>query len=274
MIDVTLSNGSSMPSLGMGTYLLKGKAGIEAVHSALKVGYRHIDTAQIYGNEEAVGTAIAESDVSRHEVFLTTKVWTDKFHKEDLERSVDESLAKLQTDYVDLLLLHWPNPKVDLAETIEALNNVAQNGKAKAIGVSNFTVALMEEAVRLSEAPIATNQVEYHVLLSQKTVFGFAVPHHIAITAYSPLAQGRLKEQPILKEIGSKYKKTASQVALRWLVQQTNVAAIPKASNEKNLRLNFEIFDFQLTQEDMARIHTLQGDGRFNSFDFSPTWDK
>ena len=190
MIDVTLSNGSKMPPLGMGTYLLKGEAGVEATHTALKVGYRHIDTAQIYGNEEAVGTAIAESDVSRHDIFLTTKVWTDKFHKEDLEKSVDESLVKLQTDYVDLLLLHWPNPKVPLAESIEAINRVAKAGKAKAIGVSNFTVALMEDAVRLSEAPIVTNQVEYHVLLSQKTVLGFAVQHHIAVTAYSLSPRG------------------------------------------------------------------------------------
>jgi len=274
MIDVTLSSGSKMPALGMGTYLLKGEAGIESIHTALKVGYRHIDTAQIYGNEDAVGTAIMESDVSRHDIFLTTKVWTDKFHKEELEKSVDESLVKLQTDYVDLLLLHWPNPKVPLAESIEAINQVVKKGKAKAIGVSNFTVALMKEAVQLSEAPIVANQVEYHVLLSQSAVFGFAVPHHIAITAYSPLAQGRLKDQQILEEIGAKYKKTASQVALRWLVQQPNVAAVPKASSEKNLRLNFEIFDFNLADEDLARIHTLQGDERFNSFDFSPTWDK
>jgi diketogulonate reductase-like aldo/keto reductase len=274
MLNISLSNGSSMPALGMGTYLLKDKACIEATRTALRVGYRHIDTAQIYGNEAEVGTGIQESDVSRSDIFLTTKVWTDKFHQGDLEKSVDESLVKLKTDYVDLLLLHWPNPAVPLAETLEAINRVLKAGKTKAIGVSNFTVALMEEAVKLSEAPIVNNQVEYHVLLSQKAVLGFAIPHNIAITAYSPLAQGRLREQPILEEIGKKYGKTAPQVALRWLAQQHNVAAIPKASSEKNLKLNFEIFDFALSEEDLQKINTLQGNNRINSFDFSPVWDK
>ena len=263
-----------MPALGMGTYLLKNEACISAVEAAIRVGYRHIDTAQVYGNESAVGTAIKKSALPRGELFLTTKVWTDSFHECDLEKSVDDSLLKLKTNYVDLLLLHWPNPKVPLAETLKSLNEVLKSGKTKAIGLSNFTVALMNQAMALSEAPISVNQVEYHVLLSQKAVLACAKKNHMAITAYSPLAQGRVRDQAILSEVGAKYGKSASQVALRWLVQQDEVGAIPKASSETNLRMNFEIFDFTLSEDDLLKINALQGNTRVNSFDFSPVWDK
>jgi len=274
MLEISLKGGTSMPALGMGTYLLKGEACISAVGAAIRVGYRHIDTAQVYGNESAVGTAIKKSALPRSEIFLTTKVWTDSFHECDLEKSVDDSLLKLKTDYVDLLLLHWPNPKVPMAETMASLNEVLKAGKTKAIGLSNFTVAFMDQGIALSEAPLAVNQVEYHVLLSQKAVLTCAKKNHMAITAYSPLAQGRARDLHVLSEVGAQYGKSALQVALRWLVQQDNVAAIPKASSEKNLRMNFEIFDFTLSEADLLKINALQGNTRINNFDFSPVWDK
>jgi 2,5-diketo-D-gluconate reductase B len=274
MIDLTLSNGATMPALGMGTWQLEGAAAVSATTAALRVGYRHIDTAQIYDNEGEVGTAIRQSGIARGEIFLTTKVWTNRFRAGDLQASVDESLSRLATDYVDLLLLHWMQPKVPLAETIAALNEVVRAGKTRAIGVSNFTVAGMREAVALSAAPIVTNQIEYHALLSQRSVLAAARELGITVTAYSPLAQGQLRDNAVLAGIGAAYGKSASQVALRWLVQQSGVAAIPKASGEKNLRANFEIFDFTLTADEIARIDALQGDTRLCDFNFSPAWDR
>ena len=257
MRSILLTTGHPMPVLGLGTWQLRGAACEQAVRTALDLGYRHFDTAERYGNEEEVGAALAASRLDRAGVFLTTKVWPDHFRAADLPRAAADSLRRLRTDYVDLLLLHWPSRDVPLAETIRALNEVAAQGKARAIGVSNFSVTLLQEAASLSQAPIACNQVECHVLRPQPALLDHARAHHVALTAYSPLAKGRLAGHPVLARIGAQYGKSASQVALRWLVQQDGVAAIPKASREPNLRANLDSFDFSLAPADLTDLASL-----------------
>ncbi len=246
-----------MPALGFGTWQLRGSACEQAVRTALELGYRHIDTAEMYGNECEVGAALAASGVDRQDVFLTTKVWPDHFRAAALKKAAADSLGRLGTDYVDLLLLHWPSSEVPLSETIGALNEVAAAGQARAIGVSNFSVDLMRQATALSSAPIACNQVQFHVLHPQSALLDHARAHDVAVVAYSPLAKGRLVDHPVLTRIGAKYGKTASQIALRWLVQQDGVAAIPKASREPNIRANMQIFDFTLDPADLQHLAAL-----------------
>jgi 2,5-diketo-D-gluconate reductase B len=263
----------NMPVLGFGTWKLSGDGAVEAIKKALSIGYRHIDTAQMYGNEAEVGQAIAAARVPRKDIFLTTKVWMESAAPAQVKSSVAESLAKLKLDYVDLLLLHWPNKNVPLVETLGALDELRKQGKTRAIGVSNFPVSLMREAIKTFKFPVACNQVEYHVMLSQEPVLAYARAHDVAVTAYSPLGQGQLTQHPGLTEIAAKYGKTGAQVALRWLIEQPNVAAIPKAGSEKNMRLNFEIFDFELSAEDRAAIAKLGGQKRFINPSWAPAWD-
>ncbi len=242
---------------------------------ALDLGYRHLDTAQIYANEAEVGRALAESGVAREAVFLTTKVWIDRFTSDRLAPSVDESLRRLRTDYVDLLLLHWPNPDVPLAETIRALNQVQQAGKTRHIGVSNFPTKLLREALALTDVPLVTNQVEYHPYLSQRAVLAVLREAGMCLTAYSPLAQGRLLDDPVLRTLGARYGKTPAQVALRWLLQQDDVVAIPKAARPEHAAANIDVFDFTLTDEEMRQIHGLaRPDGRVvDPPGLAPAWD-
>ncbi|MDG2528336.1 aldo/keto reductase [Caulobacter endophyticus] len=263
-----------IPAIGLGTYQLENGVAQTMTEKALEVGYRHVDTAQIYGNEQDVGAALAATGVARGEIFVTTKVWIDKFADGDLQRSVDESLKKLRVDQVDLLLLHWPKPKPALAETIAALNAVKADGRTRAIGLSNFPSALMQEAAGLSEAPLATNQVEYHPYLSQKTLRATADKLGASITAWSPLAQGKVGDDPVLKAIGEKYGKTPGQVTLRWQVQQ-GVVTIPRTKNPARLAENFAIFDFALTDEEMAAVYGLaRPDGRIGDWiDAAFRWD-
>lgn len=263
----------TIPALGFGTYQLTGDTCSTAVKTALDIGYRHIDTAQIYENEAEVGKGIKDSGVNREAIFLTTKIWTSNLKKADVKSSFEESLKKLQTDHVDLLLIHWPNPEIELSETLEALKDLKSDGKVKNIGVSNFPVSLMKQAVEELNSEIACNQVEYHLLLKQTPVLEYARAHDMVLTAYSPLAQGELKNHDTLKNIGLKHKKTASQIALRWLIDQANVAAIPKASSEAHIRANFEIFDFHLDEEDKAWLEVLTGNRRIVNPDFAPQWD-
>lgn len=265
--------GAKLPALGFGTWQLQGETCVKAVRQAIDVGYRHIDTAQIYDNEIEVGRGIADSRVARTELFVTTKLWTSNFSAARVAASMEESLAKLRMDYVDLFLMHWPNPAVPLKETLDALQELLSKGKTKAVGVSNFPVRLMREAVEECKAPIACNQVEYHVMLSQNAVLDYARSKDIIVTAYSPLGRGKLAEHPLLAEIGRVHGKTAGQVALRWLLQQDGVAAIPKATSEKNIRANFDIFDFELSQQEMHSIGALSGNGRLVNPDFAPQWD-
>lgn len=264
-----------VPALGFGTWRLRDQVCIDSVTLALETGYRHIDTAQAYGNEAEIGTAIAKSHVPRADIFLTTKVDMPNVGEATLAASVTESLRKLQTPYVDLLLIHWPVNDVPFAEQMRALEAVQKAGQARLIGVSNFTVAQMREVRDNLGVKIANNQVEYHPYLSQKPVLDFVNSHEMFLTAYCPLARGKVNESAALTEIASRYHKNPGQVTLRWLLQQGNVAAIPKAATPKHIEDNFNISDFTLSEDDMKTIHGLaRSDGRMISPDWAPHWDK
>jgi 2,5-diketo-D-gluconate reductase B len=251
--------GAKMPALGLGTWQLSGATCEAAVRRALDLGYRHIDTAEMYGNEAEIGQAVAASGLDRASLFITTKIWTNHLRARDVGPTAETSLRKLKTDYVDLLLIHWPNASVPMGETLGAMMKLKDAGKAKAIGVSNFSVEQMDEALHRHKAPIACNQLEYHLLLNQGPVLDFAHRHRIGVTAYCPLSRGKLVNNKILARIGAKYGKSAAQVALRWLVQQQGVAAIPKATGEANLRANLAIFDFALDTADTRELDRLTG---------------
>lgn len=264
-----------MPALGFGTWQLRGDECVEGVKTALKTGYRHIDTAQVYENEAEVGEGMSKGGVKREDFFLTTKVWRNHFSGHTVAQSVDESLRKLQTDYVDLLLIHWPFPETPVEEMVEGLLEAQKAGKTRLIGVSNFTVAQMEQAKKASGGKICVNQVEYHPYLSQKPVLDFVQKNDWCLTAYSPIARGKIINDPVVKEIGLKHGKNSAQVTLRWLTQQDRVAAIPKSATEKNIKSNFEIFDFELSADEMNKISALaKADGRLVSPDFAPQWDQ
>jgi 2,5-diketo-D-gluconate reductase B len=267
------ANGAKIPSIGLGTWELRGRTCARLVEQAIKLGYRHIDTAQIYENEREVGEGLRASGVKRDDVFVTTKIWTTHFAPNDLERSAKESLAKLHLSEVDLLLLHWPNPRVPLAETLGALARVKKLGLARHIGVSNFTVALIGEAVAACSEPLVCDQVEYHPYLDQAKVLEACAHHGLALVAYSPIAKGRIKGDELLEQIGRKYRKTAAQICLRWLVQQ-KIVAIPRTSKIERLSENIEIFDFVLSDDEMRQIFRLaSARGRLTDFGFAPKWD-
>ncbi len=266
---------AQIPALGFGTFELDNITARKMVGAALQIGYRHIDTAQIYKNEQAVGQGIVDSGVSRADIFLTTKVWVSRFSEDQLAKSVTESLDRLGTDYVDLLLLHWPNPNIPLSETIPAINAVKNSGQARNIGISNFTTALINEAVSLSDSLLVTNQVEYHPLLNQDKVLSCLRQHGMSLTAYSPLAQGEVFGNPTLKSIGDQHHKNPGQIALRWLIQQDGVIAIPRTANEAHARDNFDIFDFELSSCEMAEIDRLTH-RNYRTIDpgsLAPDWD-
>jgi len=267
------ANGAKIPAIGLGTWELSGRTCARVVEQALRLGYRHVDTAQVYENEREVGEGLRASGVRRDDVFVTTKVWTTHFAPNDLERSARESLARLRLAEVDLLLLHWPNPHVPLSETLGALAHVKQLGMARHIGVSNFTVALIEEAVAACPEPLICDQVEYHPYLDQNKVLEACARQGLALVAYSPVAKGRIKSDRTLSRIGQTHGKTAAQVCLRWLVQQ-NVAAIPRTSRIERLSENIDIFDFALSADEMHQIFEMRSArGRLTDFGFAPKWD-
>ena len=248
--------GEKVPSLGLGTWRLSGEECARSVERALALGYRHIDTAQMYANEREVGRGIRNSGVNREEIFLVTKVRTSSFSHDDVIHSTRESLKKLQAEYVDLLLMHWPNPSMPLGETLGAMTELQEEGSVKHVGVSNFPPSMVEEATR--HATVFCNQIEYHPYTAQDELLDQAKEMDYLLTAYSPVARGRVSNDVTLKEIGEAYGKTPAQVALRWLIQQAKVAAIPKAASKNHLRSNFDIFDFELSDEEMKRIFTLR----------------
>ncbi len=264
-----------IPALGFGTWQLEGGTARSMVETALELGYRHIDTAHIYNNEQEVGDAIAASAIPREDIFLTTKIWTDSFADGDLQRAAETSVRKLGGP-VDLLLLHWPKPHVPLNETIDALNAVKASGLTRGIGLSNFPSNLLKEAAQLSEAPLITDQVEYHPYLSQQTVLQTLRDMGGALTAWSPIAQGRVVKDPVLNAIGAAHGKTASQVTLRWLVQQEGVIAIPRTTNAGRAAENLAVFDFQLSDAEMAAIFELaEPNGRIGDWlDPAFEWDR
>ena len=267
------ANGAKIPAIGLGTWELSGRACARLVEQAVRLGYRHIDTAQVYENEREVGEGLRASRVKRDEVFVTTKIWTNHFAPNDLERSTKESLTRLRLSDVDLLLLHWPNPQVPLAETLGALARVKKLGMVRHIGVSNFTVALIDEAVAACPEPLVCDQVEYHPYLDQTKVREACTRHDMALVAYSPVAKGRIKNDETLARIGQAHGKTAAQVCLRWLVQQ-NASAIPRTSRIERLSENIDIFDFALSAEEMQQISRMgSAKGRLTDFGFAPRWD-
>ncbi|OJY33124.1 MAG: hypothetical protein BGP06_19980 [Rhizobiales bacterium 65-9] len=257
MKHLDLPGGGRMPVLGFGTWQLRGPDCARAVTLAIAAGYRHIDTAEMYGNEAEVGDAIAAAGVGRADLFVTTKIWPDHFHAKEARRAAEASLGKLKLDHVDLLLMHWPSDSVPLAETLGEMSRLLEEGKTRAIGVSNFDADRLAQAIQASPAPIACNQVKFHVGAPQDALLAFCRPKGIAVTAYSPLGKGGLGKDPTLEAIGKKYGKSAVQVALRWLIEQDGVSAVPKASSERNLRANLDIFDFSLDADDRARIGRL-----------------
>lgn len=268
-------HGAQIPALGFGTFELSPDDTVRMVDAAIQTGYRHIDTARMYRNEEAVGEAIATGPVRRDELWVTSKVWPDQFREGDLERSVEDSLEKLEMDYLDLVLLHWPNPDVPLAETIRALDRVKREGLSRFIGVSNFTVDLLNEALALSDEEMITNQIEYHPFIDQRKIVSRTRDSAMAVTAYCPLAQGRVFDDPTLQDIAEQHGKNPGQVALRWLIQQERTVAIPRTSSEDHVRDNFHIFDFALTDREMEEISRLhRPDGRIiDPAGLAPDWD-
>jgi 2,5-diketo-D-gluconate reductase B len=267
------ANGAKIPAIGLGTWELRGRTCARVVEQALKLGYRHIDTAQIYDNEREVGDGLRASGVKRNDVFVTTKVWTTHFAPHELERSTKESLVKLRMPDVDLLLLHWPNSHVPLDETLGALAHAKRIGLARHIGVSNFTVALIDEAVKLSPEPLACDQVEYHPYLDQAKVLEACERNSMAFVAYSPVAKGRIKNDETLQQIGQAHGKTPAQICLRWLVQQ-NVSAIPRTSRVERLSENIDIFDFALSAGEMSEIFEMaSAKGRLTDAVSAPKWD-
>lgn len=265
---------NKIPALGFGTYELDNAQAAKMVAEAAKIGYRHFDTAQMYHNEQGVGEGLKASGLARDDYFLTTKIWFDKFQSGDLQTSVVESLRKLDHEFVDLLLLHWPTEEVSLEETIAALNEVKNFGMTRLIGISNFPTVLVDKAINLTNVPLTVNQVEYHPYLNQAKVLENARSHDMLLTAYCPIARGTVFQDKTLTDIGAKHGKSAVQVTLRWLMQQDSVMAIPKSGSPKNAATNFDIFNFELSDEDMAKISDLaKPDGRLIDPDFAPKWD-
>lgn len=263
-------NGFKIPIVGLGTWSVRDPARV--VEQAIRIGYRHIDTAQMYGNEAEVGQGVRKSG-KRAEVMVVTKVQPHMLAPHDLERSVKESLAKLRTDVIDLLLIHWPNARVPLAETLGAMAKMKREGYTRAIGVSNFTVALLDEAMKVSPEPIVCNQIECHPFLNQDKVIAACKTHGIAVVAYSPVARGGASGNAILERIGKSHGKTAAQVSLRYLVQQ-GIVVIPRTSRLERLQENFELFDFALSEAEMQEIYGLaHRGGRIVDWTWSPKWD-
>jgi 2,5-diketo-D-gluconate reductase B len=267
------TQGISLPRLGLGTFRMQGDVCRAAVESALALGYRHIDTAEMYANEEAIGAAIAASGVARTDLHVTTKVWNENLAANAMRRAFDKSLTKLRLDQVDLYLVHWPAPNMNLPAMFETLMRLKEEGRARAIGVANFNIALLKTVVEEIKAPIACNQIEYHVMLDQTPVRKYLAAKSIPLVAYCPLAQGRAASDETLVAIGRKHGASAAQVALKWLLDQDGVAAIPKASRRESQKTNLDALHVGLDDEDMKAIAGLPKNMRFVNPGFAPAWD-
>jgi 2,5-diketo-D-gluconate reductase B len=269
-MQVVEAKGFKIPIVGLGTWSVRNPARV--VEQAIRIGYRHIDTAQMYGNEAEVGEGVRNSG-KRAEVMVTTKVQPTLLAPHDLDRSVKGSLAQLRLDVIDLLLIHWPNPRVPLAETLGAMAKMKREGYVRAIGVSNFTVALLEEANKVSPEPVVCNQIECHPFLNQDKVIAACKTHGMAVVAYSPIARGGAKDNKMLERIGMAHAKSAAQVSLRYLVQQ-GIVVIPRTSKLERLEENFALFDFELSEQEMQDIFKLaHPNGRIVDWTWSPKWD-
>jgi len=267
------TQGIDLPALGLGTFKMQGKECEGAVESALALGYRHIDTAEMYGNEVDVGAAIAASGIKRDELHVTTKVWHDHLTRDGIRQAFDASLERLRLNHVDLYLVHWPARSMNLPEIFETLTELRQQGRIRAIGVANFTLPLLRHAIEQIGAPVACNQVEYHVLLDQTPVLDYLRSRSIPLVAYCPLAQGRLAERPELDVIARKHGATPAQVALKWLLDQPGVAAIPKAQHRERQAANLAALNLILDDEDRRAITALPKNIRCVNPAFAPAWD-
>jgi 2,5-diketo-D-gluconate reductase B len=270
-----IANGAKIPAIGFGTYGTKRDEMLQTLPAALKAGFRHIDTAQIYHNEVDVGGCVASSGIPRSEIFLTTKVWVANYPEDRFASSVDQSLRNLRTEYIDLLLLHWPHNGVPLADQIGLLNETVRSGKVRHIGVSNFNRDLLYQAIGLSAHPLVTNQFEYHPYLNQSVIAGATRQAGLAVTAYCAMAVGRVLGDPTLAEIAATHGRSIPQVVLRWLVQQDGVVALSRTTNPNRLAENLAVFDFELGGDEMAAIHSLaEPNGRIVSpSGLAPDWD-
>lgn len=270
------ANGASIPAIGMGTWTLRGADCARLVAQALTAGYRHIDTAAMYGNEEAVGEGIRASGVPRADIFVTTKVWHTDLRAGDLRRSAEASLKRLGLDEVDLLLIHWPNPAVPLSESIGALNGVRDEGLSRHIGVSNFPSKMLKNAIALSEAPLVCNQVECHPYLAQTMIEAVLGKSGMALVAFCPIYRGGdLLKEAAVAAAAARLGKAPAQIVLRWHMQQKGHIAIPRTSRAERLQENLAVFDFALTDAEMAAISALKtGNRRLCNYDFSPQWDR
>jgi diketogulonate reductase-like aldo/keto reductase len=266
------AQGVSIPAIGLGTWMLRGAECERVVARALELGYRHVDTAQSYDNEQNVGRGLAAAEIPREEVFVTTKIWMDVMDRKGVEESTSRSLDLLGLGHVDLLLIHWPNDDVPLEETLGAMNELRERGLTRAVGVSNFTPSQVQRSLEI--APVATNQVEYHPFLAQERNLRLARERDLSITAYAPLGRGLALKEPTLRRLGEAHGKSPAQVTLRWLVQQDNVVAIPKASSDDHLRANLEVFDFELSADEMRQVASLDRGERLIDPDWSPDWER
>ncbi len=266
-------NQFEIPKMGFGTYGLKGEETFQAVSTALEAGLRHIDTAPIYGNEAEVGRAIKRSPIVRDELFLTTKVWRTSLTYEKVKQSLYKSLNHLKTEYVDLLLIHWPNREVSLEESLQAFKDLKKANKILHIGVSNFPLSLLKKAKAFCP-DLLTNQVEYHPLLSQKTLLDYMGPENLFLTAYCPLIRGHVFRLQQIVLMAKKYRKTPAQITLKWLIEQKNVSAIFRSKNKKHIEENCNIFDFDLEEKDREQLFRLsRNQRRILNPPFAPEWD-
>lgn len=256
MVTFRLSTGAEIPVLGLGTWQSTGNECRRAVKHALDLGYTHIDTAVTYDNQHDIGQALKEYGADRDSLFITSKIPRDHLRAGDVESRTDAILSELMTEYLDLLLIHWPNPSIPLEETLSAFSKLVRSGKVRNIGVSNFPVSHLKKALAASEQPITVNQVEFHPLLNQEELLAYCRSHKILVMAYSPIARGEVFNNRLIGEIAEARHKTPVQISLRWLVQK-GLAAIPKATKEEHLRSNIEIFDFELSSDEMQRLDTI-----------------
>ena len=257
-----------MPALGFGTFQLDQKTAEETVAAALEIGYRHIDTADMYGNHEGVGRGLKQAGVGRDDVFLVTKIWRDRLRPDDLIADANRSLEELQVDYVDQLLIHWPNSDIPMDETFSAMDQLVKESKVRTVGVSNFTIAHLREAMDASPQPIAANQVEFHPHLYQKDLMEFCQDNGIAPVAYRPIIKGDVKEEPVLQDLAGHYNSTPVQVALRWCLQH-GLAAIPRSSSRDHIQENYDCLQIKLDPSDMQRIDNIATTHRCVDPDFA-----
>lgn len=255
------ANGAEIPVIGLGTWNLRGATAVSSVQAALDAGYRHIDTAAMYGNESEVGEGIRASSTARGEIFVTTKVWPSEAGDGPFQRSAEASLKRLKIEKIDLLLIHWPSPTVPLKEQISALCDCRRRGLTRHIGISNFSVSDVETAIAHSDQPIVTNQIEHHPWLDQSALFEVCRKHGISITSYSPIGKGSRLSDPVIVEIARAKRRTPAQIVLRWHMQQPMNIAIPRSSKAERIAENIAVFDFELTAEEMRKISKLSDRG-------------